>query len=96
MLEPKLQRTTFKMPRELDAFSITDSHNTFSTIVARHSWLAVLEQWCRDARIRSVSDLHQSFDFVHVICYVRLQFSDSVTADSHCCRLLDDAAEASL
>ena len=75
---------------------LRDPHCEFSDLAAKHQWLAIVERRVRNARIRTIDELHRAFGFVHRICQRRLPEGDSIVADLHLSRLVDDAAEVSL
>ena len=68
--------------------------HSFADLATEHPWLADVELWARNAKLETVDDLHNAFFHVHTAT-ARQPFPDSIIADSHLCKLLDDRAELS-
>ena len=74
-------------------FAASDPHHDFSRVVTGKRWLAKLERRARNAKISDFDHLHNSYMWVHIVTTERLDWPDSLVADSHLCGLLAGSAE---
>ena len=72
---------------------LTDAHHAFSRLATAYPWLVKVEDRARNAQIETFEQLHASLTWVHVVCWEHLSHPDSIVADLHLGRILDDAAE---
>ena len=73
--------------------NLIDNHHAFGDLAAQYPWLGKVEDRARNARIETLEQLHESLTSVHLVCAAHLRFPDSIVADCHLCKVLDDQAE---